>query len=62
MSTQFGEMFKNSNTVGLWLIVLTALTAGQLFLTAMIVSVFAEAPAQTTQPASQSVAGTPAQS
>lgn len=47
MSSGFGEMFKNSNTVGLWLVVLTALTAGQLFLTAMIVSAFAEAAPQT---------------
>lgn len=53
MSTGFGEMFKNSNTVGLWLVVLTALTAGQLFLTSMIVSAFAEAPAQATKPAVQ---------
>jgi hypothetical protein len=47
MSTGFGEMFKNSNTVGFWLITLSALTAGQLFLTSMIVSAFAGAPAQT---------------
>lgn len=47
MSTGFGDMFKNSNTVGLWLITLTALIAGQIFITAMIVSAFAEAQPQT---------------
>ncbi len=47
MSTAFGDRFKNPNTIGIWLVVLTALTAGQLFLTAMIVSAFAEAPPQT---------------
>jgi hypothetical protein len=46
MSTTFAETFKNPGTIGIWLIVLTALTAGQLFLTAMIVSAFAEAPPQ----------------
>ncbi len=50
MSSAFGEQFKNPNTIGIWLVVLTALTAGQLFLTAMIVSAFAEAPPQTGTP------------
>lgn len=49
MSTGFGEIFKNPNMVGGILIVLTGLTAGQVFLTAMIVSAFAEAPPQTTK-------------
>jgi hypothetical protein len=53
MSTGFGEIFKNPGTIGLWLITLTALTAGQLFLTAMIVSAFAEARPQTAQSASE---------
>jgi hypothetical protein len=49
MSTGFGETFKNPNTIGLWLITLTALTAGQIFVTSMIVSAFAEAQPQTSQ-------------
>ena len=47
MSTVFAETFKNPGTIGLWLITLTAITAGQLFLTFMIVSAFGEAPSQT---------------
>lgn len=62
LSTAFGDTFKNPNFVGFWLIILTALTAGQIVLSAMIVSAFAEAPVQTTQSGAQSVAGTPAQS
>ena len=50
MSTGFGEMFKNPGTVGLWLITLTAITAGQIFVTFMIVSAFGEAQPQTAQP------------
>lgn len=46
-STSFGEILKNPNTVGIWLITLTALTAGQLFVTSMIVSAFAVAQPQT---------------
>jgi hypothetical protein len=53
MSTGFGEMFKNPSTVGLWLITLTALTAGQIFVTSMIVSAFAEAQPQTSQSVSE---------
>ena len=53
MSTGFGEMFKNPSTVGLWLITLTALTAGQIFITSMIVSAFAEAQPQTGQSVSE---------
>jgi hypothetical protein len=53
MSTGFGEMFKNPGTVGLWLITLTALTAGQIFVTSMIVSAFAEAQPQTSQSVSE---------
>jgi hypothetical protein len=53
LSTGFGELFKNPTTLGIWLITLTALTAGQIFITSMIVSAFAEVPAQTTKSASQ---------
>jgi hypothetical protein len=53
MSTGFGEMFKNPSTVGLWLITLTALTAGQIFVTSMIVSAFGEAQPQTSQSTSE---------
>ena len=53
MSSGFGEMFKNPSTVGLWLITLTALTAGQIFITSMIVSAFAEAQPQTSRPVSE---------
>ena len=53
MSTVFGESFKNPSTVGLWLITLTALIAGQLFVTSMIVSAFAEARPQTGQSTSE---------
>jgi hypothetical protein len=49
MSTGFGETFKNPSTIGLWLITLTALTAGQIFVTSMIVSAFAEAQPRTSQ-------------
>ena len=53
MSTGFGEMFKNPSTVGLWLITLTALTAGQIFVTSMIVSAFGEAQPQSSQSTSE---------
>jgi hypothetical protein len=53
LSTGFGELFKNPTTLGIWLITLTALTAGQIFITSMIVSAFSEVPAQTTKSASQ---------
>jgi hypothetical protein len=53
MSTGFGETFKNPSTIGLWLILLTSLTAGQLFLTSMIVSAFVEGPPQTAQSGAQ---------
>ena len=53
MSTGFGERFKNPNMIGIWLIILTSLTAGQLFLTGMIVSAFAEAPDQATKTSAQ---------
>ena len=46
-SSGFGETIKNPNIVGIWLITLTALTAGQLFVTSMIVSAFAVAQPET---------------
>lgn len=47
LNSWFAELVKNPNTVGLWLIILTSLTAGQLFLTYFIASTLAVAPPQT---------------
>lgn len=58
LSSGFGDMFKNPSTVGLWLITLTAFTAGQIFVTSMIVSAFAEAQPQTAQSGVESTPGT----
>lgn len=62
LTTVFAEIFKNHIMVGIWLITLTALTAGQLFLTFMIFSAFAEAPPQIAKSTSASTQGTQLQS
>jgi hypothetical protein len=47
LNSWFAEIMKNPQTVGIWLVVLTALTAGQLFLTYSITAALMVAPAQT---------------
>jgi hypothetical protein len=47
LSTGFGETMKNPTTVGIWLVTLTALMCGQLYITFSITQAFAEAPSQT---------------
>ena len=47
LNSGFAELVKNPNTVGIWLVVLTSLVAGQLFLTYFIASTLAVAPPQT---------------
>lgn len=47
LNSWFAELVKNPNTVGIWLVVLTSLTAGQIFLTYFIASTLAVAPPQT---------------
>lgn len=47
LNSGFAELVKNPNTVGLWLVILTGLTAGQLFLSYSISSALMEAPPQT---------------
>lgn len=47
LNSAFAELVKNPNTVGIWLVVLTSLTAGQLFMTYMIATTLMEAPPQT---------------
>jgi hypothetical protein len=47
MSTTFGETMKNPNIIGIWLVLLTALIAGQIFLTYTITSALSVAPPQT---------------
>ena len=53
LNSGFAELVKNPNTVGMWLVVLTALTAGQLFMTYLISSALMEAPPQTKLSTSQ---------
>jgi hypothetical protein len=38
LTTGFGEFMSNPKTIGLWLIGLTAITAGQLFITFNIIA------------------------
>lgn len=53
LSTGFGEIMKNPNTIGIWLVLLTSLTAGQIFITYSITTALAVAPPQTTSTTSQ---------
>ncbi len=53
LNSGFAELVKNPNTVGIWLITLTALTVGQLFMTYMVSSALSEAPPQTKLSTSQ---------
>ena len=53
LNSGFAELVKNPNTVGMWLVGLTALTAGQLFMTYLISSALMEAPPQTKLSTSQ---------
>ena len=47
MNSGFAELVKNPNTVGIWLVLLTSLTAGQIFITYSITAALSEAPSQT---------------
>lgn len=49
LTSNIWESYYTPKVAFLWLSVLTALTAGQLYLTYVIASAFAEAPVQTTQ-------------
>ena len=53
LNSGFAELVKNPNTVGIWLILLTSLMAGQLYITYTITTAFAEVPSQTKTSTSQ---------